>query len=373
MEFPGVYSVLVIDDESAIRSSFSYFLEDLGYTVYQAENGRDGLQKLQDKQPDVILTDLRMPELDGLEVLKQVASIAPETPVVVISGTGRIQDVVEALHLGAWDYLLKPVEDLVVLEHVVSRALARVVLGRENRRYQEDLEALVRERTEALERTNRELEISRRQIISILSQAAEYRDFETGNHFMRVSAICGCLARGMGWPEVEVNCMELASPVHDIGKIGIPDHILLKGGALDPDEWTEMQKHCEYGYNILSGQHFAGFALGSTVQNILTDGGKCGILAYAANIALYHHERWDGNGYPSGLAGNDIPIEARITAVADVYDAISSRRPYKDPWPQDKCLQYVRDQSGTQFDPSVVDIFFRNLDKIQAIRKSYED
>lgn len=365
-------SILIIDDETIIRSSFKYYLEDNNFSVMEAENGKEGFQLFKEKHPDIVLTDLRMPEMDGLEVLRKCTEINPDTPVVVISGTGRIQDVVEALRLGAWDYLLKPVENLDVLGHLLQRAIEKMNLLRENRKYQESLENLVLKRTAELERINSQLELSRRQIIGILSQAAEYRDFETGMHFMRVSAISACIARGLGWPKDEVSCIELASPVHDIGKIGIPDHILLKQGPLDDEEWQEMKHHCEYGYSILIGHKNKLAALG---RNILdeTSGQACSMLEHAANIALNHHEKWDGSGYPSGLKREDIPIQARITAIADTFDAISSKRPYKEAWEEAKCLDYIHEQSGKHFDPVLVDIFFDNIESIRRIKQDYKD
>lgn len=365
-------SILIIDDETIIRSSFKYYLEDNNFSVMEAENGKEGFQLFKEKHPDIVLTDLRMPEMDGLEVLRKCTEINPDTPVVVISGTGRIQDVVEALRLGAWDYLLKPVENLDVLGHLLQRAMEKMNLLRENRKYQESLENLVLKRTAELERINSQLELSRRQIIGILSQAAEYRDFETGMHFMRVSAISACIARGLGWPKDEVSCIELASPVHDIGKIGIPDHILLKQGPLDDEEWQEMKHHCEYGYSILIGHKNKLAALG---RNILdeTSGQACSMLEHAANIALNHHEKWDGSGYPSGLKREDIPIQARITAIADTFDAISSKRPYKEAWEEAKCLDYIHEQSGKHFDPVLVDIFFDNIESIRGIKQDYKD
>lgn len=366
------YSVLVIDDEVVIRESFRDYLEDYGYRILTAENGAHGLAILEQESPDIVMTDLRMPEIDGLEVLRRCEIIDPDLPVIVISGTGRIQDVVEALHLSAWDYLLKPIADMSVLLHTVKKAATRVEILRENKRYKAHLEEEVARRTRELEATNKELLTSRRQVIRILSQAAEYRDFETGNHFMRVGGICGCIARGLLWEEKDIACIELASPVHDIGKIGIPDCILLKPSSLESCEWHEMQRHCKYGHAILSGKKLPDFFFNESFSSDVDDGG-CSMLEYAATIALYHHEKWDGTGYPTGVKGDAIPIHARITAVADVYDAISSKRPYKDPWPEDRCLDYLRSQSGIQFDPQIIDVFFNNLETISSIREHYRD
>jgi len=308
-------------------------------------------------------------------VLKRISKISPDTPMIVVSGTGVIGDAVEALHYGAWDYILKPIEDLSVLDHAVKNALEKVRLKQENLAYREHLEALVHERTGELENRNIQLEISRRQIVGILSQAAEYRDFETGNHFLRVSEFSACIARGLGWDEARVSNIRLASPVHDIGKIGIPDSILLKKGKLTKEEWAKMKEHSQYGHNILKSNKFVQ-AFYSMDDHI--EGNKDSFCDYseietAATIALSHHEFWDGNGYPHGLKGEEIPIEARITAVADVFDALSSNRPYKDPWPEHRCLNHIKEQSGLQFDPRVVEVFLGNIDAIREIKEKFKD
>ncbi|MBN2626733.1 MAG: response regulator [Spirochaetales bacterium] len=364
-------TILIIDDEKIIRQVFSYYLEDKEYTVITADNGKAGIELFDSHNPDVVLTDLRMPEADGLEVLEHVRSKSDEIPIVVISGANSLNDAVQALRLGAWNYLIKPVQDLNLLGYTVSECLEKARLIKENRAYREKLEELVEARTRQLERRNRQLDLSRRQIIGILSQAAEYKDFETGNHFQRVSEMAAVMAKGLGWDEERVLNLQLASPVHDIGKIGIPDSILLKPGRLNDDEWHIMKEHCLFGKNILGTDNF----LRNEIEENLLDleGASFTLMETAANIALSHHECWDGNGYPMGLKGSEIPIEARITAVADVYDALRSKRPYKDPWSEEKTLSYLREKSGKQFDPDIVDVFFENLDDIRKIQQRYRE
>ena len=364
-------TVLVIDDESIIRQVFTYYLEDREYNVLCAVNGREGMEIFDREMPDIVLTDLMMPEASGLEVLNHITRKNPEIPVVIISGANSLDDAVQALRLGAWDYLIKPVQDLNLLGYTVEQCLSKARLIRENRHYREHLEDLVNERTAQLERRNRQLDLSRRQIIGILSQAAEYKDFETGNHFLRVSETAACIARRMGWDDEQVLNLQLASPVHDIGKIGIPDSILLKPGRLDEDEWRIMKDHCYFGKNILGSEQF--------IRDMEKEGGldiaeaSFRLMETAANIALSHHEYWNGEGYPMGLKGKNIPIEARITSVADVFDALSSKRPYKEPWPEGKTLAYIRDMSGKQFDPHVVDKFFEGLEEVRLIQKKYRE
>lgn len=363
-------TILIIDDESIIRQVFSFYLEDMGYSVLTAENGKKGIELYNRERPDVVMTDLRMPEMDGLEVLKKIHEDSEDMPVVVISGANSIDDAVQALRLGAWDYLLKPVQDLSLLGYTIVQCLQKARLLKENREYRENLEDLVEERTKQLELRNYQLDLSRRQIIGILSQAAEYKDFETGNHFLRVSEMAACIARGLGWDEDSIINLKLAAPVHDIGKIGIPDKILLKPGKLEPEEWTLMQKHCQFGKAILESSQFME-ALGEKSEILNINNASYVLMETAANIALSHHEYWDGKGYPMGLKGKDIPIEARITAVADVYDALRSKRPYKEPWSDEKTLAYIKEQAGFQFDPRIVSIFFERMDCIRSIQTRF--
>ena len=364
--------ILVIDDERVLRSCLRYYLEDFGYDIIEAENGREGLEKIEAEKPDVVLTDLRMPEVDGLDVLKKSKELYPDLPVIVVSGTGRIHDVVDALHFGAWDYLVKPVEDMSIVEHLVRNAVEQANLIKKNNEYKMHLEELVEERTKRYEQANYQLEYSRMQIIAILSQAAEYKDFETGNHFMRVANMCGIIAKGLDWSESDVQCIKLASPVHDIGKIGIRDDILLKPGPLEKAEWEEMKQHCNYGKSILTGKFLSDFSY-MTGFNKNENICKCSMLNNAAFIAMCHHEHWDGSGYPEGISGETIPFEARVTAVADVYDAIRSKRPYKKPWSEEKSLEYMNDNSGKKFDPEVIEVFCRNIDEIRKISSKYQD
>jgi len=213
-----VKRILVIDDEIGIRQSFADFLEDLSFKIFTAEDGESGIEVIKNENIDLVLTDLRMPKMDGLEFMRQCESLNLNIPVIIISGANRIDDVAEALRLGAWDYLIKPVVNLSILEHAVERALDKARLVEENNAYHNHLESLVEDRTSELEKRNKQLETSQQQIIGILSQAAEFRDFETGNHFLRVSEYSACIARGMGWSETDVRMIQLASPVHDDSK-----------------------------------------------------------------------------------------------------------------------------------------------------------
>lgn len=366
--------ILVIDDEPVLRQVLQYYLEDNNFEVLTAGNGLTGIEAVKNEKPDVVLTDLRMPGADGLEVLAAVRQMDDEIPIIVISGANRLDDAVQALRLGAWDYLIKPIQDLGLLEYSIKRVLEKSSLLRENRKYKEHLEELVKNRTHELEIKNRQLDISRRQIIGILSQAAEYRDFETGNHFLRVSEYAACIARGLGWDEQRINLIKLAAPVHDIGKIGIPDNILLKEGKLTGLEWEEMKNHCQYGHEILSENRFIeAFIQKNKLDREELNKNSEMIIETAANIALNHHERWDGSGYPLGLKGEEIPIEGRITSIADVYDALSSSRPYKKAWSEQECLNYLEEQKGKHFDPRLIQVFMDNLETIRRINREHSE
>ena len=368
--------ILTVDDENSIRESFRYFLEDCDYDVVEAENGQIGIEIFKLQQPDLVLVDLRMPEIDGLELLELVTKISPDTPIIVISGTGVISDAIEALHLGAWDYILKPVADLSILQHAVEKALERARLIKENREYKNHLEEMVRIRTAQLELANKELTETRMQVIRRLGKAAEYKDNETGRHVIRVSLYSEVLAEGIGMPPETVDLILQGSPMHDLGKIGIPDNILQKKGPLDAFEWEIMQKHSEMGSRMLEpfqAEEFEIYRRHTVIGEDILGGSDSPLLEMARKIAAFHHEHWDGSGYPYGLSGEDIPIEARIVSVADVYDALSNKRIYKEPFPEEKCFSVMRQLTGTFLDPAIVEVFFQNIDTIQKIKEKWKD
>jgi putative two-component system response regulator len=358
--------VLTVDDEEMIRETIASYLENRGFEVFQARNGREGVEVFATEKPDLLLVDLRMPEMDGLEVLARVKELAPETPSIVVSGTGILRDAVEAIKCGAWDYVIKPIQDMEVLGLAVDKALERARLIRENKAYQENLEALVLERTVEVERT-------RRQIMQRLSRAAEFKDNETGRHVVRVGEISALLGRAMGFDQEQCEMLRECAPLHDIGKIGIPDAILLKPGKLSPPEWEIMKRHCVYGCEILGplASLEEASALCSDPFAAKIEDNK--LLHLARILALLHHERWDGNGYPFGLCGEDIPLEARIVAVVDVFDALSSARTYKEAFSPETCLQILREGAGSQFDPHVVEAFFEHKAAIMAIHEKWKD
>ncbi len=369
--------ILTIDDEASIRESFRHYLEDYDYRVIEAADGQAGVELFRRHRPDLILVDLRMPELDGLEVLDIISKESPETPILVVSGTGIISDAIEAIHRGTWNYLLKPIEDLSILKHAIEKGLERARLIRENREYRTQLEEKVALRTRQLEETNRQLEETRLHVIRGLGRASEFRDNDSGKHVIRVSKYARILAKASGLSPQQVDLIHLSSPMHDIGKIGIPDHILLKADRLDAKEWAFMQQHCAIGVEILNSipddeiECYRQHTLQGSDYFAETEDSE--LLRCAKSIAASHHERWDGTGYPQGLQGTEIPLEARIVALADMYDTLSSPRVYKPSFDENTCQRQIREASGSYLDPQLVELFFSNINGFLAIKTKWAD
>ncbi|MCP4670600.1 MAG: HD domain-containing protein, partial [Desulfobacula sp.] len=261
--------------------------------------------------------------------------------------------------------------------YTLEKVSERARLIRENREYKESLEIKVKERTSELNKANVSLRHLQMQIILRLARAGEYRDNETGRHVIRVSKYAEVISKKLGLLPEKVELIKRTSSLHDIGKIGVPDNILLKPGKLDEKEWEIMKEHCRYGYNILSVNE----EKPDQMENDLSASLKIPenfkltgeLLDCACNIALYHHEKWDGSGYLLGLKCDKIPLEARITALADVYDALGSSRTYKKPFSEEKCQSIVRELSGSHFDPKIVAVFFESIETIKDIKTRWKD
>jgi len=362
-------SILVIDDEAGLRRSLSAYLEDRDFTVIEAANGREGLEMLDRHLHSLkaVIVDLNMPVMDGYSFIQEAVARTGELPIIVLSGVGIVEDALRAVRLGAWDFITKPLHNFKILDYTLDKALEKARLVRENNAYQSHLELLVRERTY-------ELELTRHQVMQRLSRAAEYKDNETGRHVIRVGEISALLARAVGLSAERCEMIRECAPLHDVGKIGIPDDILLKPGKFTEAEWKVMQLHCLYGCEILGPltskdeAHQTCMIPGLALSMAGTE-----LLGLSRILALLHHERWDGKGYPFGLAGETIPIEARVVAVVDVFDALSSDRPYKLAFPEGECHRIIREGAGTQFDPQVVEAFFRHTEDIWAIRERWRD
>lgn len=333
--------VLVVDDIAENLMVLDEILRP-HYRVLAARNGAGALKTaLGDHPPDMILLDVMMPGMDGFEVCRRLKD-DPRTrniPVIFVTASGEVADEARGFEVGGVDYIPKPVSSPVVL----ARVRTHLALYDRNR----ELENRVRARTTELADTR--LEIIRR-----LGRAAEYKDNQTGLHVIRMSHYCRVIGEAMGMPEDQVEILLNAAPMHDVGKIGIPDRILQKKGKLTAKEWELMRRHPEMGAEII-GRH------------------ESDVLAMARVIALSHHERWDGSGYPEGLAGEEIPFTGRIVAIADVFDALTSERPYKDAWSVDEAVRYVGEEAGRLFDRALVRAFNEALPEIVELQQRYSE
>ena len=339
--------IVVLDDEPANVSLLVQLLREGGHEDVHGLNDPRQLMALLDRHPiDLLLLDLNMPYLDGYQVIEQVQSLEHPPCVLVLTAHVDRENRLRALESGARDFVPKPfdaAELLARVRNLVEMRHSQSSLRRQN----QSLEGHVQERT-------RELHDTRLDIIRRLGRAAEFRDNETGLHIIRMSKISQIVGRAVGMSEAEAELLLNASPMHDIGKIGIPDRILLKPGKLDSDEWRIMQTHARIGADLL-------------------DGHDAPLLTMARDIALTHHEKWDGSGYPDGRRDEEIPLVGRIVALADVFDALTSARPYKPAWPADKALAYIREQRGIQFDPQLTDLFMGCLDEIGEVSRQFAE
>ncbi|MGZ8341567.1 MAG: HD-GYP domain-containing protein [Telluria sp.] len=320
--------ILAVDDEASNLQLLRQILQD-DFRLLFAKDGARALELARQEQPDLVLLDVMMPEMSGYEVcaaLKADAATAA-IPVLFVTALADSDDEVEGFEAGAVDYITKPVSPPVV------RARVRTHLS------------LVR---------MEELKATRLAIVQRLGLAAEYKDNETGLHVIRMSHFSRILGLAAGMSEAQADDLLHAAPMHDVGKIGIPDRILQKPGQLDADEWKVMQTHAAIGAEII-GEHAGG------------------MLALARNIALSHHEKWDGSGYPAGLGGEAIPLVGRIVAIADVFDALTSVRPYKKAWTEEAALEYLAAQKGRHFDPALVDLFIAQMPAIRAVRERWAE
>ncbi len=320
--------ILLVDDEPSNLSILRTILAP-DYPLVFARNGNRALSMVAKHNPSLILLDIQMPDMDGFEVCRRIKA-NPQTediPVIFVTSLLTVSDEATGFDAGAVDYIVKPVSPRIVKARIRAQ-LSQV--------------------------SAKQLERSHRDAIAVLAEASEFRDTDTGAHIWRMAAYSTTLARAMGWPSVECQQLELAASMHDIGKLGIPDYILLKPGVLDERELIIMRSHTTIGYNILSKS-------------------SAPIFQMAATIARCHHEKWDGSGYPARLSGEAIPETARIVAVADVFDALSMTRPYKKSWPLDRIVENLTSNAGSHFDPRLIEHFMRILPNILAIKDHWND
>jgi len=326
--------ILIVDDTLANVRLLECILNNVGYTrLISTTNPAQVAGIYTELQPDLILLDLRMPQLDGFAVMRQLEKLIPDenyVPILMLTADASPEAKQRALSAGAKDFLTKPFDPVEVVLRIKNLLETRL-LHNHLQQHNETLEAMVRARTQDLEQAQLE-------VLERLARAAEYRDDDTGQHTQRVGQLAALLGQELGLTHDEVVLLRRAAPLHDVGKIGISDTVLLKPGRLTAEEFAHMQAHTTIGANILSGSGFP-------------------VLQLAEEIALTHHERWDGAGYPHGLAGTEIPLPGRIVAVADVFDALTHNRPYKRAWSIEEARTEIAQQKGRQFDPDVVQAF----------------
>ena len=319
--------ILIVDDEPANLALMREILS-AEYDLVFASTGADALVAARKHQPAMVLLDIQLPDIDGYEVCRQLMAdpLTNETVILFVTSMSDRKMEEKGFALGAVDYIVKPINPPIV----AARVRAHLSMVRVER-----------------------LEQSYREAISMLGEAAHFNDEDTGVHIWRMAAYSEALARAAGKSEDYCRDIERAAAMHDTGKIGIPKEILQKPGPLDASEWKVMRTHCQLGRDILVK-------------------GTSETFKMAASIAMYHHEKWDGSGYPEGLAGEAIPLEARLVAIADVFDALTMRRPYKEPWSVERALEILREGAGRHFDPHLIDVFFSIIPTIEAIRARWE-
>jgi putative two-component system response regulator len=332
--------LLLVDDEPQNLQLLRQILKD-DYDLVFAKSGEDALGAAVSQHPDLILLDVMMPGMDGHEVCRRLKQDmrCSDIPVIFVTAMTEESDEARGFELGAVDYITKPVRPSVVRMRVKSH----LALSDQQRACQ----SMVKQKHHALIET-------RLYSLQMLGKAAEYKDNETGLHVIRMSHYSALLAAAYGWNEEACILMLHAAPMHDIGKIGTPDRILGKPGKLDPDEWEIMKQHPEIGAKIIGD-----YAKDSE------------LFEMARIIALTHHEKWNGTGYPAGLAGEAIPIVGRIVAIADVFDALTTKRPYKEAWPVEKSVSLLQEEAGHHFDPTLVELFLSILPKALEVRAKW--
>ena len=334
-------TILIVDDTPENLIILSEILKPF-YKVKVANSGIKALNLIAAGNiPDIVLLDVMMPEISGYEVCQKLKEnpLTRNIPIIFVTALIECKDEAEGLSLGAVDYITKPINASIVL----ARIKTQVTLLQ----YQRNLEQKLAERTE-------EIVLTRMEVIRQLGRAAEYKDNETGTHILRMSAFAKIIAKKIGLDNVRAELIFLSAPMHDIGKIGTPDYILRKEGPLTPEEWEIVKKHPLQGAEII-GNH------------------QSSLLQTARIVALTHHEKFDGTGYPYGIKGYDIPLMGRIVAIADVFDALTSKRPYKEAWSLEQAIAYLTKEKGKHFDPELVDAFLTCMDEVKAIMSQFKD
>ena len=341
-------NILIVDDVPENLQLLTSILKEEDYKVRPASSGAIALQTIAKKIPDLILLDIQMPEMNGYQVCEELKrhSKTRDIPIIFISALCDVGDKVKAFNVGGVDYINKPFQ----FEEVKARVATHLKL----KAYQNEMEKKVAESIEEINGLNQEIIETQRELIFTMGEICESRSKETGKHVKRVAEYSYLLAMLSNCSEEEAQMIHQASPMHDIGKVAIADAILHKEGSFTPDEWETMKTHTTIGHTMLSASHRP-------------------LLKMAATIALEHHEKWDGSGYPKGLVGEKISLTGRVTAIADVFDALGSARCYKEAWELPTILDFLKQGRGTSFDPHLIDVFFEHLDKFLEIREQFTE
>ena len=343
--------ILIIDDESANIDIVMTHLEEDRFSNLYSESNPSGILKICERIDsengfDLIILDLMMPKINGFDVMKKLAKVGNKAPIMVVTALNQSSIKLKALEAGASDFIGKPFSGRELIVRTYNLLLSHLAQKR-LLFHNEALDQIVREQRV-------ELEKSRFEVIKKLSVAAEFRDNETGLHVIRMSKYAQLIALKSGFSEPEANLLLMTAPMHDVGKIGIPDNVLLKSGKLDENEWAIMRRHPKIGSDMLSSNDSE-------------------LLKVASQIAMSHHEKWNGSGYPKRLQGDKIPIYSRIVAIADVFDALTTKRPYKDPWSIEKTISFMKAQKGQHFEPKLLSAFFDVFPDILEVRKKHQE
>lgn len=361
MNCTNPFVIVNIDDNDMNLLLIETYLQEIDATFVNFTDPEAAVEYLQKNHFDMVIVDYKMPKLNGIEVTKTVKRIDPDAPIIMLTASDAEDTVqIQALMAGVNDFIKKPINKIILLNRVrnfikLRRAIVRL---NDQERY---LRTQVDKATANLHKTIDELtesyvtlEHKEHETLRVLSRTAEYKDEETANHVKRVSGYTVLIAKYLNLDKVEQNILHYAAPLHDLGKVGTPDHILLKPGKLNEEEMNIMREHTAIGANIL--------------QDATSPYLQAGRI-----IAASHHEKYDGSGYPKGLAGEEIPLYGRIVAIADVFDALTSVRPYKKAWPFEEAIDFLKQNAGNHFDPALVKIFIEKRDEVYTIYTQYED